>query len=275
MQYITCQNAFGCCSVSQSCPTLWLHRLQHAGLPLSFTISRSLLKLMSIELMMPSSHLILCHLLLLLFSIFPTQGLFQSVGCYCSFSFSISPSDEYSGLISFRIDWFDLLCPRNSQEYFPLPQFESISSLVLSLLYSQLSHLYVTTGKTIALTIQTFVGKMMSLLFNTLSRFVIAIFLQTFQLMIKIYAVNLKNVWVDTVFQNTFGGYDGNKFGNPLVQGISFKRVPLRLDFFKISNDYLPLEAYVLPDCLLHLHICLNGKCVCSIMSSSLRPHGL
>ena len=92
--------------------------------------------------------------------------------------------------------------------------------------------------------------------------------------MIKIYAVNLKNVWVDTVFQNTFGGYDGNKFGNPLVQGISFKRVPLRLDFFKISNDYLPLEAFVLPDCLLHLHLCLNGKCVCSIMSSSLRPHG-
>ena len=129
---------------------------------------------MSIELMMPSSHLILCHLLLLLFSIFPTQGLFQSVGCYCSFSFSISPSDEYSGLISFRIDWFDLLCPRNSQEYFPLPQFESISSLVLSLLYSQLSHLQVTTGKTIALTIQTFVGKMMSLLLNMLSRFVIA-----------------------------------------------------------------------------------------------------
>ena len=137
MQYITCQNAFGCCSVSQSCPTLWLHGQQHAGLPLS-TISRSLLKLMSIELMMPSSHLILCHLLLLLFSIFPNQGLFQSVGCYCSFSFSfsISPSNQYSGLISFRIDWFDLLCPRNSQEYFPPPQLESISSLVLSLLYS-------------------------------------------------------------------------------------------------------------------------------------------
>ena len=116
--------------------SLSLHGLQHAGLSLFFTISRSLLKLMSAELMMPSSHLILCHLLLLLFSIFPNQGSFQWVGSYWSFSFSISPSNEYSGLISFRIDWFDLLCPRDSQEYFPLPQFESISSLVLSLLYS-------------------------------------------------------------------------------------------------------------------------------------------
>ena len=107
--------------------------------PLSITKSRSLLKLMSIELVMTSSHLILYHPLLLLPSIFPSIRVFSSqsalpIRCpkHWSFSFSISPSSEYSGFISFRIDWFDLLAV---QESFPTPQFKSINSLALNFLY--------------------------------------------------------------------------------------------------------------------------------------------
>ena len=91
-----------------------------------------------------------------------------------SFSFSISPSNEYSGLLSFRIDWFDLLAVQGTLESFPAPQFESINSLALSLLIVQLLHPYMTTRKTIAFSIQIFVGKVISLLSNILSRFVIA-----------------------------------------------------------------------------------------------------
>ena len=98
-------------------------------------------------------------------------------------------------MISFRIDWFDLLAVQGILKSLLQPRNSKASILWYSTFFMvQLSHPYMTTGKTIALTIQTFVGKMMSLLFNILSRFVIAIFLQTFQLMIKIYAVNLKNV---------------------------------------------------------------------------------
>ena len=143
---------------------------------LSFTIFCSLLKFMSIESVMASHHLILCYSLFLLLQSFPASGsLPMSQLCirwpkYWSFSFSISPSSEYSGLISFRIDY-----PKDSQEFSPAPQFESISSLTLSFLYkSTLLHPYMTTGKTIALTRQTFVGKMMSLFSNMLSRIVIA-----------------------------------------------------------------------------------------------------
>ena len=119
--------------------------------PLSFTISQSLLKLMSIESVMLTNHLILCHPLLFLPSIFPSIRVFynESVLCirwpkYWSFSFSIRPSNEHSGLISFRIDWFDLLeVQRASQESSPAPQFESISSSVLSLHYgSTLTSIY-------------------------------------------------------------------------------------------------------------------------------------
>ena len=107
------------------------------------TNSQSLLKLMSMELVMPSNHLILCHPLLLLPSIFPSIRVFSndSILCirwpkYWSFSFSISPSNEHSGLISFRMDWFDLFCsPKDSEESFPTPQYKSINSLVLSFLY--------------------------------------------------------------------------------------------------------------------------------------------
>ena len=94
---------------------------------------------------------------------------------YWSFSFSISPSNEYSGLISFKMDWLDLLeVQERSQEFSPTPQFKSINSLALGLLYGPILTSYMTTGKTIALTRRTFVSKVMSLLFNTLSRFIIA-----------------------------------------------------------------------------------------------------
>ena len=141
---------------------------------LSITNSQSLLKLMSIELVMPSSHLILCRPLLLLPSIFPSVRVFfsESVLCirwpvYWSLSFIICPSSEYSGLISFRMDQLESsCCPRNSQESSSTPQFKSINSWVLSFLYSPILNPYMTTGKTIALNRQTFVGEVMSLLFN-------------------------------------------------------------------------------------------------------------
>ena len=109
---------------------------------LSITNSRNLLKLMSIELVMPSNHLIFCHLLFLP-SIFPSTRVFSSESALCirwpkywNFNFSISPSNEYSGLISFRIDWFNLLVVQGTPHYSsPAPQFESINSWALSLLY--------------------------------------------------------------------------------------------------------------------------------------------
>jgi len=154
--------------------TPWTAAHQASG---SFTISRSLLKLMSIELMMPSNHLILCCPLCLLPSLFPSIRVFfnQSALCtrwpkYWSFSFNISPSSEYSGLISFRIDWFDLLAVQGTLKQFLQHHSSKASVLQHSAFMVQLSHPYMTTGKTIALTRWTFVGKVMSLLFNTLSR---------------------------------------------------------------------------------------------------------
>ena len=126
---------------------------------------------------MPSNHITLCHPLSLLPLIFPSIRVFskESVLClrrpkYWSFSFSISPSNEYSGLISFRMDWLDLLAVQRTYKSSPTPQFKSIDSLVLSFLMVQLSHPCMTTGKTKAFTRQTFIGKVMSLLFNMLSR---------------------------------------------------------------------------------------------------------
>jgi len=147
---------------------------------LSFTISRNLLKLMSIELMMWSNDLILHCSLLLVPSIFPSIRVFSNESVLCIrwlnyWSFSISPSNEYSGLISFRIDWFDLLGIQGTLK--SLPQHHSSKASILQHLaffMVQLSHPYMTTGKTIALMIQIFVGKVMFLLFNMLSRFVIA-----------------------------------------------------------------------------------------------------
>ena len=149
---------------------------------LSITNSRGLLKLMSIESVMPSNHLILCRPLLLLPSIFPSIRVFsnESAPCirwpkYWSFSFSISPSNEYAGLISFRIDWLDLLAVQRTFKSLLQHQNSKASVLQCSAFFiAQISHPYVATGKTKALTGWPFVSKVMSLLFNMLSRFVIA-----------------------------------------------------------------------------------------------------
>ena len=149
---------------------------------LSITNSWSLLKLMSIESVMPSNHLILCHPLLLLSSIFPSIRVFSSESVlhirwakYWSFSFSISLSNEYSGLISIKMGWLELLAVKGILKSLLQHHSSKASILQLSAFFMvQLAHPYMTTGKKIALTRQTFVGKIMSLLFNRLSRFAIA-----------------------------------------------------------------------------------------------------
>ena len=150
------------------------------GLPVQYQ-SWSLLKLMSIESVMPSNHLILCHPLHLLPSIFPSIRVFSNESALCirwpdywNFSLNISPSNEHSRLISFRIDWFDLLTVQGTLK--SLLQHHSSKASILqhsAFFIVQHSHAYITTGKTIALTRWTFVGKVMFLLFNMLSRLVI------------------------------------------------------------------------------------------------------
>ena len=151
---------------------------------LSITNSQSLLKLMSIESVMPSNHLILCRPLLLPPSIIPSIRVFSNESvihirwpkCW-SFSFNISPSNEYSGLISFRTDWFDLLAVQGTLK--SLLQHHSSKASILwgsAVFMVQHSHLYMTTRKTIVLTRRTFVGKVMSLLLNMLSKLVILFF---------------------------------------------------------------------------------------------------
>ena len=148
---------------------------------------------MSIQSVMPSNHLILCHPLLLLPSTFPSIRVFSSESVLrirwpkdCTFSFSISPSNEYSGLISFRMDWFDLPAVQGTLK--SLLQHHSSKASMLrhsAFFIVQLTRPYVTTGKTIALTRRTFVGKAMSLLFNMLSRFVIAFLQRSKRLLIS------------------------------------------------------------------------------------------
>ena len=148
---------------------------------LSITSSQSLLKLMSTESVMSSNHLILCLPLLLPPSIFPSIRVFSNESAlpirwtkYWSFSFNIRPSNEHSGLIFFRVDWLDLLAVQGTLK--SLLQHHSSKTSILqcsAFFIVQLSHPYMTTGKTIALTRQTFVGKVRSLLFNMLSRLVI------------------------------------------------------------------------------------------------------
>ena len=136
---------------------------------------------MSIELVMPSSHLILCRPLLLLPSVFPSIRVSSNESALCirwpkhwSFSFNISPSNEHPGLISFRMDWLDLLAVQGTLKSLLQHHSSKASMLQCSAFFIvQLSHPYMTTGETIALTRQTFVGKIMSLLFNMLSRLVI------------------------------------------------------------------------------------------------------
>ena len=157
--------------------TPWTAR--HASL--SITNSLRLLRLMSIKLVMPSNHLILCHPLALLPSIFPSIRVFSNELVlhirwpkYWSFSFIISPSNEYSGLISFKVDRFDLAVQETLKSLLQHQNSKASIHYHSAVFIVQLSHPYMTTGKTIALTRWTFVGKVMYLLFNMLSRLVIA-----------------------------------------------------------------------------------------------------
>ena len=168
------------CSVVSDSVTPWTAASQAS---LSFTISRGLLRCISVESVMPSNHLILCSPLLLLPSIFPNTRAFSSESVLhirwpkdWSFSFSISPSNEHSGLI-FTADWFDLFAIQGTLN--SLLQHHSSKASILwcsAFFIVQLSHPYMTIGKTIALTRRTFVDKIMSLVFNMLSRLVITFF---------------------------------------------------------------------------------------------------
>ena len=165
---------------------------------LSVTNSWSLLKLMSIESVMPSNHLILCHPIFLLPSVFPRIRVFSTESAMCIrrpkyWSFSISPSNEYSGLISFRMDWFALLAVQGTLK--SLFQHHNLKASVLqcsAFLMVQLSYPYMTTGKTVTLTRETFVSKLISLPFNTLSRFVIAFLPKSKHLLISCYSHHLQ-----------------------------------------------------------------------------------
>ena len=167
-------------SVAQLCPIVCnpMNR-STSDLPVHHQF-RSLLKLMSVESVMPSSHLILCCPLLLLPPVSPSIRVFSNESAlhmrwpkYWSFSFSISHSSEHPGLISFRMDWLDLLAVQETLKSLLQHHSSKASILQCSAFFTvQLSHLYMTTGKTIALTRRTFVDKLMSLLFNMLSRFV-------------------------------------------------------------------------------------------------------
>ena len=163
------------CSVVSDSATPWTAARQASP------ISQSLLRLTSIESVMPSNHLILCHPLFLPPSVFSSIRVFSNEWVlhikwpkYWSFSFTISPSNEYSGLISFRMEWLDLLAVQGTLK--SLLQHHSSKASILwhsAFFIVQLSHLYMTTGKTIALTRRTFVDRVMSLPFNMQSRFVI------------------------------------------------------------------------------------------------------
>ena len=161
------------------CPTLCDPiNCSRPGLPVHHQLPEST---QTIESVMPSNHLILCQSLLLLLSIIPRIRVFSNESAllirwpkYWSFSFSISPSKEYSGLISFQMDWLDLLAVQGTLKSLLQHHSSKASVLQCSAFFTvQLSHTYMTTGKTIALTRWTFVGKVMSLLFNMLSRLVI------------------------------------------------------------------------------------------------------
>ena len=198
------------CSVESPCVTPWIAARQAS---LSITNSWSSLKLMSIKSVMPSSHLILCRPLLLLPPIHPSIRVFSNESTlhmrwpkYCSFSFSIIPSKEHPGLISFRMDWLDLLVVQGILKSLLQHHSSKASILQRSAFFTvQLSHPYMTTGKTIAFTRQIFVGKVTSLLFNMLSRLVITFLPRSKRLLISwlqspsAMILEPKNIKSDTV----------------------------------------------------------------------------
>ena len=181
--------------VAQPCPTLFDPITAAHQASLSITNSRSLPKPMSIESVMPSNHLILCRPLLLLPSIIPSIRVFSNESAlhirwpmYWRFSFSISPSNENLGLISFRMDWLELLPFQGTLK--SLLQHHSSKASIFrcsAFFIVQLSHPYMTTGKTIAWTRRTFVGKVTSLLFNMLSRLGIAFLPRSKHLLISVF----------------------------------------------------------------------------------------
>ena len=183
----------GLSSVAQSYPTLSTSWSAARQASLSITNSQSSLKLMSINSVMPSSHLILFRPLLLLPSIFPSIRVFSNESAlhirwpqYWNFSFNISPSNEHTGLISLRMDWLDLLAVQGTLKSL-LQHYSSKASILWrsAFFIVQLSHPYMTTGKIIALTRWTFVGKVRSLLFNMLSRLVITFLPRSKRLLIS------------------------------------------------------------------------------------------
>ena len=180
-------------SVTQSCPTLCDPMNAACQASLSTTNSRSLLKLMPIESVMPSSHLILCCPLLLLLPIPPSIRVFSNESTlrmtwpkYWSFSFSIIPSNEHPGLISFKMDWLDLLAVQGTLKSLLQHHSSKASIFRRSAFFTvQLSHPCMTTGQTTVLTRQTFVGKVTSLLFNLLTRLVITLLLRNKRVLIS------------------------------------------------------------------------------------------
>ena len=180
--------------------TPWITALQAS---LSITNSQSLLRLMPIESVMPSSHLSLCRPLLLPPSIPPSIRVFSNESTlhmrwpkYWSFSFTISPSNEHPGLISFRMDWLDLLAVQETLKSLLQHHTSKASIFQHSAFFTvQLSHPYITTGKTIALTRRTFDGKVMSLLFNMLSRLVITFLPRSKCLLISWCSHHLRWFW--------------------------------------------------------------------------------
>ena len=189
------------------------HESQACQASLSITNSRSLPKLMFIESVMPSSHLILCHPLLLLPPIPPSIRVFFNESAlrvrwpkYWSFSFNISPSKEHPGLVSFRMDWLDLLAVQGTHKSLLQHHSSKTSILWCSAFFTvQRSHSYMTTGKTIALTRWTFVDKVISLIFNMLSKLVITFLPRSKHLLISwlqspsAVILEPKNIKSDTV----------------------------------------------------------------------------
>ena len=216
----------------------WLSRVRLFATPwiaacqasMSITNSQSSLKLMSIESVMPSSHLILCHPLPLGPPIPPSIRVFSNESTlrmrwpkFWSFSFSISPSNEHPGLISFRMDWLDLLAVHGTLKSLLQHHSSKASILRCSAFFTvQLSHPYVTTGKTIALTKWTFDGKVMSLLLNMLSRFVITFLPRSKSLLISwlqspsaviLEPQKIKSDTVSTVFPSI-----SHEVNNPIIK---------------------------------------------------------
>ena len=225
---------------------------------LSFTISQSLLKLMSNESLMPSNHLILCRPLLLLPSIFPSIRISSNELTlrikwpkYWSSSFTITPSNIYSGLISFRVDWLDLLGVQGTLKSL-LEHLNLKASIIPRSVFFivQLSHPYKATGKTIALTIWTFIGKVMSLLFNMLSKFVIAFLPRSKRLLISL---------LQSLSTVIFGAQENKSLS--LFPHLSLMNFPIYLAIIIVFQNVISLEL----DCIqpfhngvLHLVICIK-----------------